>query len=128
VAHSNPLDGGWRGKRMDDREFQEAVKKLNEDTARIIDFIERMPPMTKEQESTVAEILFRRKDEYDRYIKGRFETKTQSTRIKDAWNAARQAAQEGGSDYAPQSKSWRAMWLALALVGALLLLMKALYR
>jgi hypothetical protein len=113
---------------MDDREFQEAVKKLNEDTARIIDSIERMPPMTEEQEITVAEILVRQKNEYDQHIKSRFETKTRATRVKDAWNAARQAAQEGGSDDAPQSKSWRAMWLALALVGALLLLMKALSR
>jgi len=114
---------------MDDREFQDAVKKLRENNARIIESIERMPSLTNEQKSTVAEILVRQKNEYDQYIKNRFETKTEAALVKAAWNAAQRAAQEDDLDDASQPKNnWRAMWIALALVGVLLLLMKALSR
>jgi len=113
---------------MDDREFQDAVKKLRENNARIIESIERMPSLTNEQKSTVAEILVRQKNEYGRYIKSRFEIKTEAALVKDAWNAAQRAAQEDDPDDASQPENWRAMWIALALVGVLLLLMKALSR
>ena len=113
---------------MDDREFQDAIRKLKADNARVIDSIARMPPLTEEQKRVVEEMLVSQKQEYDEYIKSCAETKPQGQLVKEAWNAARRAAQDGDPKYASQSGSWRAMWVALAVVGALLLLVKALFR
>jgi anti-sigma-K factor RskA len=54
------------------------------------------------------------------------ETRTRAQLIRDARAAARKAAREGDAEHSNHSQQggWRNMWIALAVAGAVLLLLK----
>jgi hypothetical protein len=61
---------------MDGQEFQDVIKTLCEDHARVMKLIERMLPLSMEQKRTIAETLARQKREYDEYLKRHAEIKS----------------------------------------------------
>jgi hypothetical protein len=111
---------------MDDQEFEDAVKKLDEDNARVMTLIERMPPLTEPQKQRFMEILARQRLEHDEYLKSRISTRTQADSVRVAWEAARRAVRDTDSEYSNPSErgSWPFMWIALALIGVILLFLK----
>ncbi|MGA2891326.1 MAG: hypothetical protein ABSE22_00560 [Xanthobacteraceae bacterium] len=111
---------------MDDREFRNAINSLSENHGRIMTLIEHMPPLTEEQSREIGEALARQRREYDECLKHNAETKNKSELAQEAWKAARQAVREDDAEYPKSSEpgSWRNMWIALAIVGAILLFLK----
>jgi hypothetical protein len=111
---------------MDDQEFEDAIKKLRGDHTRVMRSIERMPPLSEEQKQRIAEVLGHRQREYDEYLKHRAETKSERELAQAARRAAQQALTEDDAKYSQRSqpKSWRNLWIALAISGVILLLLK----
>jgi len=91
--------------------------------------IEPLPPLTEEQKRSIAEMLAHQKQGYDEYLNNRTESRTKDVLVQEAWKAARQAASEHDSAYSNRSQrgSWRNMWIALAIAGAILLFVKLLF-
>ena len=111
---------------MDDQEFEDAIKKLREDHTRVMRSIERMPPLTEEQKQKITEMLGHQKREYDEYLKHRAETKSERELAQAARRAAQQALTEDDAKYGQRSqpKSWRNLWIALAIGGVILLVLR----
>ena len=109
---------------MDDQEFEDAIKKLREDHTRAMRSIERMPPLSEEQKQKIAEVLGHQQQDYDEHLKHRAETKRDLAQA--ARTAAQRASTEDDAKYWQRSKpkSWRNLWIALAISGAILLLFK----
>jgi hypothetical protein len=112
---------------MDDTEFQDITKKLSEYHARIMMLIARMPPLTEQQVQKIAQMLARITREYDERVKFRADIKTKGEIAREAWMAARRAAREGELENhrKKQWNNWRNMLVALAIVCAILLVLKA---
>lgn len=111
---------------MDDQEFEAAIKKLREEHTRVMSSIERMPPLSEEQKQKIAEVLGHQQRDYDEYLKHRAETRSERELAQAARKAAEQALREDDAKYwqRSQPKSWRNLWIALAISGAILLLFK----
>jgi hypothetical protein len=110
---------------MDDWEFQDALNKLYEDHKRFIAIIERMPPLSDEQKQKISEMLVRQSQDYD-------QINSKGEIARRAWKAARHAAQ--GADLnreeaqERQHGARRFMLIALIVVGAILLLLRFVFR
>jgi len=110
---------------MDDWEFQDAINRIYEDHMRFMALIERMPPLSDGQKQKISEMLVRQSQDYDR-IKSKGEI------ARRAWKAARHAAQ--GADPSReeaqerQHGARRPMLIALIVVGAILLLLRFVFR
>jgi hypothetical protein len=111
---------------MNDQEFEDAIKKLREDHTRVMSSIEHMPPLSEEQKQKIAEVLGRQQRKYDEYLKRRAEFRSDGELAQAARRAAQQALTEGDAKHwqRSQPKSWRNLWIALAIGGAVLLLFK----
>lgn len=111
---------------MDDQEFQEAIKRTREDHERAMSLIGHMSPLTEEQKQKMVTMLSQQNREYDGYCKREAEIKNKSELTQEAWQAARQAAGKDNVEYRSflQSGSWLNVGIALAIVGAILLLLK----
>jgi hypothetical protein len=111
---------------MDDQEFQDVIKTIGEDHARVVTLIKNMPPLTEEQKQEIAETLTRQKREYDEFLQHHVAIKSKGELAQGAWKAARQAIGENDTEYwkFSQSGSWRNMWIALAIIGAILFFLK----
>ena len=111
---------------MEDQEFEDAIKKLREDHTRVMRSIERMPPLSEEQKQKIAEVLGYQQREYDEYLKHRAEAKNERELAQAARRAAQQALTEDDAKYGQRSqpKSWRNLWIALAIGGVILLVLR----
>jgi hypothetical protein len=111
---------------MDDREFQEAIKRVREDHEHAMNLIGHRSPLTDEQKHKMAVTLVQQNRQYDEYFKRDAEIKSKSELTQEAWKAARQAAKEDNVEYRKvlQSGSWLNMGIALAIVVAILVLLK----
>jgi hypothetical protein len=113
---------------MEAREFEDAIKNLHEDHGRVMKLIKRTLPLTEEQKQQIAEILARQKREYDEFLEYRAGKKGSGDLIQDARNAARRAAlgteAERKEEREQSPGNWRAMWIAIAIAGVVLLFLR----
>jgi len=111
---------------MDDQEFHNAIRRLREGHSRVMRLIERMPTLTEEQKQEITEMLDHQKREYNEYLNDPAETNSRRDLAQAARRAAQQAMAEDDPKYRQRSqpKSWRNLWIALAIGGAILLLLK----
>jgi hypothetical protein len=110
---------------MDDQEFERAVNQITEANAGTMTLIERMSSLTEAQKQRTIEILARQGREHEDYLKNRIGAETQAELARRAWEAARRAARDADSDAnASQRNSWPVVWIALVLIGVILLLLK----
>jgi anti-sigma-K factor RskA len=93
-----------------------------------LDWVERMPNQIVEQKEEIAEALARQQREHDEFLKHRVENEVKQQLAQDVLKAARQAAQKANTDRDEEREaqlgSWRIMWTALAIAGAVLLFLK----
>ena len=117
---------------MDDREFRSAINGLHESHTRFMALVERLPPLTDEQKEKIAEMLARHRQDYDESLKHDTEIKSKGEIARRAWKAAQHAAQ--GADpnreetQERQHGARRPMLIALIVVGAILLLLRFVFR
>jgi anti-sigma-K factor RskA len=81
-----------------------------------------------EQKEEIAETLARQQREHDEFLKHRLENEVKQQLAHEALKAARQAARKANTDRdegrATQLDSWRTVWIALAILGAVLLFLQ----
>jgi anti-sigma-K factor RskA len=111
---------------MDDREFQDAIARVSEDHKRFMALLERMSPLTEEQQRKLTEVVAREKRDYDELLKQDAQIKSKGEIAQRAWKAARQATREVDPDDKQEGQwsGWRTMVIALIAVGAILVFLK----
>ncbi len=113
---------------MNDTDFKDALNKLCENGEGTVTPTQRTQLPTDGQEWEVAELLARQKQEYDNLLKHPVETRQREELIQEARKAAQQAIRESGPE--PQTEreaagdGWRNMWIALVIIGAILLFLR----
>jgi hypothetical protein len=113
---------------MANPELQTAPKKVCEDHKGAVTLTQRMRPLTKEQEWKVARLFARQKREYDDLLNHLVETRQREELIQEARAAAQRAIRESGPERQTEREasgdSWRNVWIALVIIGAILLFLR----
>ena len=111
---------------MDDRKFQETIKRLGEDHEHVMNLIGHMSPLTDEEKRKIVETLIWQNREYYEYFKRDAENRSETKLTQEAWKAARKAATEDNVEYRKflRSGSWLNMGIALVIVGAIFVFLK----
>jgi anti-sigma-K factor RskA len=116
------------GASMNDPEIQDAAKKLCDYHEEAVTLTQRMRPLTKEQEWKIAALLTRQKREYDDLLKHFIETGPREELVQEARKAAQRAVYEPGlerqTDLKAPTDGWRNMWIALVIIGAILVFLR----
>jgi hypothetical protein len=107
-------------------DFQDVLKTLCGDRASSV--TNRMPLPTEEQQWNTAELLARQNREHDDPLKHPVETRSKEELVRAARKAAQRAVRESGLErqttLEAQGYSWRNMWIALAIISAILLFLR----
>jgi hypothetical protein len=110
---------------MDEREFKDAIEELREVGIHFTALLNRMRPVTEKQASKLGGLIAQQMQEYNKILNRDAQTKenVEPTLIA-ARRAAQQAYNEQDKDQEKRIGSWRTMWIALAVIIAIVLLLK----
>ena len=114
---------------MEEREFKDAIERLHEVGVHFTGLLNRIRPVTEEQALKIGDLIAQQMQECNRILNRDAQTKenVEPTLIA-ARRAAQQAYKEQDKDQEKRIGSWRTMWIALAVMIAVVMLSKLFLR
>ena len=109
---------------VNDPDFKAAPSKRCEDYEGTVTISQRSRPLTKPQKRKVAGLRARQEGERDVLLNRHIETRRRETLIQEARKAAQRAIREFGPEPRAAANGWRNMWIALVIIGTILLFLR----